>query len=306
MYPPSDPRAGLMAHQAPKPTGPFAPAQAADFSNRPADETSAEYRISYWRARNLIVMVVQLDGHFTMTRSAQPDEYIAFTLDPVPLTVTTADGQQRLAGNRLAILPPGASEITAQGQGTLTLLFSPRNIDLAAKCANNTTFAAPDPHIPAFQPWPDPPGGFRLRSYDLDIPPQTGRFGRIFRCTTMMVNVLDPRVGPRDPAQVSPHHHDDFEQVSLALKGAFRHMLRWPWTPDMAHWRADMAIDLASPSACVIPPPAVHTSLSTDAGENQLVDLFAPPRLDFSLKPGWVLNADEYPLPAYISAKAAS
>lgn len=299
MFDPSDPRASLQSSKNAMPIGPFSPPQPNDFSARDADETGAGYRAWYWRARYLLVCLIELDGStpYTLARSRQPDEYIALTLDQIDIDVTTDAGRQKLSGNRLTIIPPGDSHISANGQGTLTVLFSSNNDDIARKCANNATFKEDNPRIPAFQPWPDPPNGFCLRSYDLDIPAQKGRFGRIFRCTTMMVNVLEPRMGPRDRTLVSPHHHDDFEQVSLALKGRFCHLIRWPWTSNMDHWRDDMAIDLGSPSACVIPPPSIHTSLSTAPGENQLIDLFAPPRIDFSLKPGWVLNADDYPMP---------
>src|SRR5690606_28257944 len=136
--------------------------------------------------------------------------------------------------------------------------------------------------VAAYAPWPEPRDGFRVRAYRLDAPTLPGSKFRLYRTQHFMVSYFDPAVGPRDPRALSPHHHDDFEQCSLALRGRYVHHLRWPWSNDSTTWRPDEHTTVEAPSATIIPPPVIHTSQSLGDGENHLIDIFSPPRADFS------------------------
>lgn len=300
MYKDKDPRADLFAAAATPPaTGLIAEEQLATFYDTAPQEEQDGNRTWYVRGCNFVLAYSETSPGAVLERKGQADEYVIYLGDPADKAIIEWGGEKvEISGYSVTFVPPGDSKIVLPTGGKLTRLFTTASKDLVKGCPNADAYDAPRPHIPAFEPWPEPVGGWKVRQYSLNVPDEPGRFGRIFRCTTFMVNALPAQVGPRDPAKMSPHHHDDFEQCSLALGGSFTHYLRWAWTTDMADWRADKAIDVGSPSVLVIPPPVIHTTRASSDGNNDLVDIFCPPRMDFSLKPGWVLNDTDYPMPS--------
>jgi hypothetical protein len=298
MYEADDPRSSLSTAGGSAASGgssAFGASSYARFYDTPPQDAGQGQRNWYARGQNFVVCYSEVEDGAVFVRSAQVDEYVLLIHDPALSATVEANGEtMEIGGYSLTIVPPGDSRITLHGAGSIVRLISARSADVVALAPNGANYAGVHPHVPEFAAWPDPAGGFRIRSYSLDIPDQPGRFGKIFRCTTFMVNVF-PAQGPRDVTKLSPHHHDDFEQCSLALQGLYMHHLRWPWTANQHDWRADEHERCGSPSVCIIPPRVIHTSAPSDPGANVLVDIFSPPREDFSDMPGWVLNADDYP-----------
>jgi hypothetical protein len=301
MYESDDPRSRLStANAAPAPSATaFGSATYARFHEAPPQIDEALHRTWVARGQNFVVAYTQAQPGAVFERTGQIDEYVLLLPQPgSAVTVETSGETREIGGFTITMIPPGDSRIRVTAGGPVIRLFSARSADMAALASNAATYAGPHPQVPPFEAWPDPVGGFKLRSYSLDVPDAPGRFGKIFRCTTFMVNIFPPQMGPRDPAKLSPHHHDDFEQCSLAIGGTYVHHLRWPWTADLADWQDDAHEECGTPSICVSPPRVIHTSAAIDPGANLLVDIFSPPRMDFSKMAGWVLNADDYPLPA--------
>ena len=300
MYEADDPRSAMSANASGKSaatsaSAAFGQSTYARFYDEAPQEADAQAKTWYARGANFVVCYSQAENGATFERRGQIDEYVLLLHDDALSATVTANGEtQEIAGYSITMIPPGDSTITIHGSGEVVRLISTNNEDMVAKVSNPDKYVGPHPHVPEFAPWPTPADGFRIRSYSLDVPDEDGRFGKIFRCTTFMVNVF-PAQGPRDLTKLSPHHHDDFEQCSLALKGWYMHHLRWPWTANLHDWQEDEHEKCLAPSVCVIPPRVIHTSAPSDPGDNVLVDVFAPPREDFSDQPGWVLNADDYP-----------
>ncbi|WP_121062418.1 hypothetical protein [Chachezhania antarctica] len=298
MYVSNDPRSKLAGTEDKGGSHPVAPAQHYDFTDIASAVAEDGARVWYSRGQNFLLLFAQARPGATLHRTDQPDEYVLLLPDADTRATVAWNGTTvRIAGHSLVFIPAGDSSVTLPDGGTAIRLFTTRATDLVARCTELHPDYVEDRNVPPLEDWPAPPDGQTVRAYALDVPQKEGRFGRIFRSTTFMVNYIYPRSGPRDRSQMSPHKHETFQQGSLCLDGEYLHHMRWPWGTDANVWREDEHARCGAPSLTVIPAGALHTSEATGRGTNMLVDIFCPPRADFSRQPGWVLNADDYPAP---------
>jgi hypothetical protein len=289
-YGEGDPRSSLATATAPRPDSgdAIAAAQYFDLRDNPVV-----------RAQNVILVHTEAkDGDDLDNGTVEGELAIVVTGASPAFTVLTDDGATKVDEPGLVVVPPGASRISVHGDGPLIRLIEATDPAWLDRPANASAYTEDHPRVALLRRWPEPVGGKAVRFYPLsEVPDEPGRFGRIFRTRSFMVNFLPELHGPRDVRKLSPHTHDDFEQLSLAVQGEYVHHIRTPWLTDSTRWREDEHVRVGSPSVAIIPPPTVHTSAASDPGVNQLIDIFSPPRVDFSEKPGWVLNADDYPMP---------
>lgn len=290
MYEKDDPRSSLATATAPRPDSGDAIAAAQYFDLRDTPVV---------RAQNVILAHTEARAGDDLDNGTLEGELAIVVIGASPtFTVLTDDGATKIDEPGLVVVPPGASRISVHGDGPLIRLIEATEPAWRDQPANADAYAEDHPRVALLERWPEPVGGKAVRFYPLStVADDPNRFGRIFRTRSFMVNFIPEQNGPRDPRKLSPHTHDDFEQLSLAVQGEYVHHIRTPWLADSTQWREDEHVRLGSPSVAIIPPPTVHTSAASDPGMNQLIDIFSPPRVDFSEKPGWVLNADDYPMP---------
>lgn len=288
-------------------TNPARPAHCTRFYDAPPSQIDAD-GTPHWvtRSANFVVVATRASAGTVLDRTEQPDEYMLLLPEEVGARIEAREDVVTSDGDSLSILPPGTSRITATTEGWIYRIFSNRPTDIVAAACNAADYADGAPHVAPLVPWPDPIGGWKLRHYPLAAYVRQENSMRLFRSSNLMINIFVPQTKPRDPRKMTPHSHADFEQGSLALAGSYVHHLRYPWTPDMTTWREDDHGAVDSPSLIVIPPVVVHTSQAVGTARTRLVDVFSPPRADFSLKPGLVRNADEYPMPEALAALPAA
>ncbi len=301
MYPPNDPRRTLAAVAA-DPIFPLRRPQFIEFdSTRPSNATAAGSLTWFVRSENLVIAFTKAKTGDVFDCSSDIDE-VAVLLpgdQQSASSVSTATGKSSkseavLGPSSFTVFPAGIASVRSTNDGIVVRIFAARSTGFAERCLNAETYASVDPNVPTFAPWDDACTALEPVTYDYGaVRPSPGRFGRIFRTDSSMVNVFYPESGPRDPSSLSPHSHADFDQVSLQLDGEYIHHVRAPWGPDSREWQDDVHRRCTGPAIAIFPPPLIHTSQAIENQRHQLIDIFGPPRADFAGRDGWLLNASE-------------
>ncbi len=268
--------------------------QYVEFHSEPPTPTEGGGRSWSSRGQNYVLDYVEAKAADLMVYDSDVEHVLIVPDDGGDLSITF-DGQKvRVTEAAVIVLPRGTAEVATRRSMRFIRLADIRDARGAARAVNNASYQRADPRVAGVVvaervKAANGPEVFLLS----DHPPEEGRFGTMFQSETFLVNLLPLQEGPRDPEALSPHHHDDFEQCSLALDGEWVHHLRTPWGPNRNQWREDEHRSIGSPSVTIIPPPMVHTSEAVGQGMNRLVDIFCPVRRDF-IDRGWVLNAGNY------------
>jgi mannose-6-phosphate isomerase-like protein (cupin superfamily) len=245
------------------------------------------------RAANFAIVISEGTAGTSFSGTAR-DEQFLYALEG-GVRVSSGNASEALGPEDLAIVPPGAWTIHFERAGHVVQQIT-TDEPLAKHAANAALYADGAPEVAKSEPWPEPVGGYRLRRYSTLEGYARGGMVHAFRTRKLMMVPYARFLAPRDETQLSPHSHADFEQGSVALEGEWLHHLRVPWTPDKRTWRPDVHLLVGSPSTTIIPAGVIHTSQGVAGDGMRLIDVFAPPRMDFSEK-GWVDNAADYPMP---------
>lgn len=245
------------------------------------------------RGANFAVVCTTGEAGATLTGSAREEQFL-YSLDG-GITVSAGAQRETLGVEDLAIVPPGEWSVHFDRGGQIVQLVT-ADEPVVAAAANAATYAGGAPEVAPVVSWPEPAGGYRLRRYSTLEAYGRGGMVHAFRTRKLMMVPYARFLEPRDETQLTPHAHADFEQGSVALEGEWLHHLRVPWTPNRREWRPDAHVRVGSPSTTIIPAGVIHTSQGVAGEGMRLIDVFAPPRIDFSER-GWVDNARDYPMP---------
>ena len=267
----------------------------AHLQGTPAHESEGSASTWWVRAANMITAYSEGEAGSVLERAGNADEYFVWALF-TPCQVTAGGDTVDVPAGSVVIVPPGDSSIRLTEAGSLWRGFTALNADLLGKAPNSAEYADHPAGVAPVEPWPMPADGYKIRVYRLDDTPAGKPHCYVHR--TAMTNFPWPvPTKPRATSAMSPHTHEDFEQVSIIHSGTMVHHMRRAWSRDLSEWLPDEHVVLTTPAIAISKPPDIHTTQAVTAGERVgLIDFFAPVRWDFSNIDGMVVNRGEYPM----------
>jgi hypothetical protein len=267
----------------------------AHLQGTPAHETEGSASTWWVRAANMITAYSEVVAGSVLERADNADEYFLWALF-TPCQVAAGGQTVDVPAGSVVIVPPGASSISFAEPGSVWRGFTSLNPDLLGKAPNSGEYFQHPAGVAPVEPWPMPTDGYKIRVYRLDDTPAGKPHCYVHR--TAMTNFAWPvATKPRAADKLSPHTHEDFEQVSIIHSGTMVHHMRRAWSRNMNEWLPDEHVVLTAPAVAISKPPDIHTTQAVTAGERVgLIDFFAPVRWDFSNVENMVVNRAEYPM----------